>query len=316
MSGEVLLTGASGLIGGRLVSRLGGAGVRVRALTRHPERARALAAPHRFIGWDGLHAPREALAGADAVVHLAGEPVFAGLLTGARRARIRSSRVDSTRALVEQIGAIAAHERPRALLCASAIGYYGDRGEEPLLEDAPAGSGFLAELCRDWEAAALAATRHGVRCAVLRIGLVLAREGGALPMMAAPFRFGLGGRLGSGQQWVSWIHADDMAGLIAAALQDEGFEGAINATSPEPLRNAELTRALAKTLGRPAPFAVPAFVLRAALGELAGELLGSRRCIPSQALARGFRFAHPEIASALASELARPTPPGARVSKG
>jgi uncharacterized protein (TIGR01777 family) len=300
---EILVSGASGLVGGRLLPSFARDGVAVRALTRRPGAAPPLAAPHRWVGWDGRDFPAGAVAGAAGVVHLAGEPVFAGRLTPARRARIRDSRIESTRSLVAAIGALPEPQRPRVLVSASAVGYYGSRGDQILGEDAGPGEGFLAEVCRAWEAEALAASRHAVRCVVLRIGIVLAREGGALPRMALPFRAGLGGRLGDGRQWLPWIHADDLVSLIRAALRDEGYTGAVNAVAPEPVRNAELTRALARRLHRPALFAVPAFALRAALGELSGELLGSRRCVPGVALARGFAFAHPGIDSALAAEL-------------
>jgi hypothetical protein len=303
MSGEILLSGATGLIGGRLLPALGREGHAVRALTRRPESAPPLAAPHRWLRWDGSRVAPEAVAGAEGVVHLAGEPVFAGRLTAARRERILASRVESTRSLVAAIGALPQPERPRVLVCASAVGFYGSRGDERLEEEAPPGRGFLAEVCRAWEAEALAAARHGVRCVTLRIGIVLAREAGALPKMALPFRLGLGGRLGDGRQWVPWIHADDVVSLIRAALRDDGYAGPLNAVAPEPVRNAELTRALARVLHRPAFFAVPAFALRAALGELSGELLGSRRCVPRRALARGFSFRFATLEPALAEEL-------------
>ncbi len=303
MSAEILVSGASGLIGGRLLRALTREGSVARALTRRPESAAPLATPHRWVGWDGTHFPVEAVAGVAGVVHLAGEPVFAGRLTPARRARILASRVESTRSLVETLAALPAPQRPRVLVCASAVGYYGSRAEELLDEDAPAGEGFLADVCRAWETEANASSRLGVRCVTLRIGIVLARKGGALARMALPFRLGLGGRLGDGRQWVPWIHVDDVTGLICAALRDEAYAGAVNAVAPEPVRNLELTRALASTLHRPALLTVPAFVLRAALGELAGELLGSRRCVPRRALARGFAFAHAQLASALAAEL-------------
>ncbi|HEY8155125.1 MAG TPA: TIGR01777 family oxidoreductase [Myxococcota bacterium] len=301
---EVLVSGASGLVGRRLLASFARDRVAVRALTRRPEAAPPLASPHRWLGWDGSRFPADAVAGAAGVVHLAGEPVFAGRLTPARRARILESRTDSTRSLAAAIGALPAPQRPRVLVSASAVGFYGSRGDQILDEDAAPGEGFLAEVCRAWETEALAAARHGVRCVVLRIGIVLAREGGALPRMALPFRAGLGGRLGDGRQWFPWIHADDLVSLIRAALRDEGYTGAVNAVAPGPVRNAELTRALARVLHRPAFFAVPAFALRAALGELSGELLGSRRCVPRRALARGFVFAHPGIDAALAAELA------------
>jgi len=255
------------------------------------------------LGWDGRGFRAEVVAGAAGVVHLAGEPVFGGRLTAARRALILASRVESTRSLVHAIAALPAPQRPRVLVSASAVGYYGSRGDQILDEDAAPGGGFLAEVCRAWEAEALAVARHGVRCVTLRIGIVLAREGGALPRMTLPFRAGLGGRLGDGRQWFPWIHADDVASLIRAALRDDAYTGPVNAVAPEPVRNADLTRALAHVLHRPALFAVPAFALRLALGELAGELLDSRRCLPRRALARGFAFAHPGIESALRSEL-------------
>ena len=300
---EILLSGATGLIGGRLLPALGRDGVAVRALTRRPAAARPLAAPHRWVVWDGSHFPADAVAGAAGVVHLAGEPVFGGRLTAARRALILASRVESTRSLVQTLAALSEPQRPRVFVCASAVGYYGSRGDELLDEDAAPGAGFLAEVCRAWESEAFAATSLGVRCVALRIGIVLAREGGALPRMALPFRLGLGGRLGNGRQWFPWIHADDVTSLIVAALRDDAYTGPLNAVAPEPVRNAELTRVLASVLHRPALFAVPAFALRVALGELAGELLDSRRCVPRRALARGFAFAHPRIDSAVRSEL-------------
>ena len=303
MSAEILLSGATGLIGGRLLAALGRDGIAARALTRRPDAAPRLAPPHRWMGWDGRGVPANAVAGAAGVVHLAGEPVFGGRLTAARRALILASRVESTRSLVAAIGALPAPQRPRVLVCASAVGCYGSRGDQILDEDSSPGEGFLAEVCRAWEAEALAASRHGTRCVVLRIGIVLAREGGALPRMAMPFRAGLGGRLGDGRQWFPWIHVDDVVSLIRAVLRDEAYTGPVNAVAPEPVRNAELTRTLASVLHRPALFAVPAFALRAALGELSGELLGSRRCVPRRALARGFVFAHPGIESALVAEL-------------
>jgi uncharacterized protein (TIGR01777 family) len=300
---EILLSGATGLIGRRLLAALGREGQAVRALTRRSPGAGKLAAPHRWLGWDGTHFAANAVAGAGGVVHLAGEPVFGGRLTPARRALILASRVESTRSLVATIAALPGPQRPSVLVCASAVGYYGSRGEELLDEDAAPGEGFLADVCRAWEAEAGAVKPLGVRCVTLRIGIVLAREGGALARMALPFRLGLGGRLGDGRQWFPWIHVDDVTSLIVAALRDEAYAGPVNAVAPEPVRNLELTRALASALHRPALFAVPAFALRAALGELAGELLGSRRCQPRRALARGFAFAHPRIESAIRSEI-------------
>lgn len=300
----LLVSGATGLIGGRLLASYAREGPRVLALTRSPERAAAALGERRTpVGWDGIRVPDDALAQADALLHLAGEPIFGGLPTPRRLARIRSSRVDSTRAIVAGIAALPAERRPRALVCASAVGIYGSRGDEELPEEAPPGEGFLADLCRDWENAALAAEAYGVRVVCLRFGIVLAAEGGALALMARVFRLGLGGRLGSGRQWVPWVHADDAVGLVRRALEDEGLDGPMNVVAPGCVRNAELTRALAAQLRRPALLPAPAFALRAGLGPLAGELLGSRRVVPRRAEQLGHAFAHPALEGALAREL-------------
>jgi uncharacterized protein (TIGR01777 family) len=302
---SVLVSGATGVVGTRLSSALLSAGVTVRALTRNAAAAtRVLGSRVSAVEWDGMHPPAAAVADTAAVVHLSGEPVFAGRLTSSRRRRIRSSRIDSADAIVRVLGELPPGQRPRTLVCASAVGYYGDRGEERLDEAATPGQGFLAEVCRDWEAAALSAGDLDVRVVCLRLGIVLAGEGGALPRMALPFRMGAGGRLGNGRQWVPWVHIDDVTALIRAILENESYRGPVNATAPEPVRNAELTRALARQLRRPALLPVPAFVLRAALGELAIELLGSRNVNPGRALSEGFRFIHPRLDTALAQELA------------
>ncbi|MEE9608978.1 MAG: TIGR01777 family oxidoreductase, partial [Myxococcota bacterium] len=272
--GPILVSGATGLLGGRLSAALQRDGLAVRALTRDPEGARRRCSPEiQLMGWDGVHPPPEALAGARAVVHLAGAPVFAGPLTRSRRRRIYASRIDSTRAIAAALEATPGAERPAVLVCASAVGFYGSRGEEPLDETSPAGRGFFADLCGAWEAAALAAEACGVRTVCLRIGIVLAREGGALRLMARVFRLGLGGRLGNGEQWFPWVHADDVAALIRRAVSDAALRGPVNAVAPVPVRNKQLTRALAAALGRPALLPVPAFALRAGLGELSEELL-------------------------------------------
>ena len=303
-SGAVLITGATGLVGHRLAEALIRDDVSVRALTRDPvAAARRLDPKISRIGWDGLRVPESAVSGTSAIVHLAGEPIFAGPLTAKRRRRIRASRVESTRSLVEAVGALPAAQRPEVFACASAVGFYGSRGDEPLTESAPTGEGFLADVCRAWESAAFAAGELGVRTAALRIGVVLAREGGALAMLARIFRLGAGGRLGRGDQWFPWIHIDDLVSLIRSVLGDARYRGAINAVAPEPVRNKDFTRALARALKRPALFPVPAFAVRLALGELSGELLGSRRVVPRRAVECGFRFQHPAIASALTAEL-------------
>jgi uncharacterized protein (TIGR01777 family) len=257
--------------------------------------------------WDGIHVPRAALAGAAAVVHLAGEPIFGGLFTPARQTRICESRIRSTEHLAGSLGELAAEARPGVLVCASAVGYYGSRGEERLDELKGPGEGFFPRLCAAWEAAAALAARQAVRVVQLRIGIVLAREGGALPKMLLPFRLGLGGPLGDGRQWVPWIHIDDLVALVQKALADTSWIGPVNAVGPAPVRNAELTAELARRLHRPAFLRLPALALRALLGEVAGELLGSRFVVPQRALDSGFRFAHETLASALAAELDAPS---------
>lgn len=303
-AGLVLVSGATGLIGRRLLAALERDAVAVRALSRSPERAaRTLGPGVEVAGWDGERFTREHVAGCASVVHLAGEPIFAGRLTEARRRKIFASRVETTDSLVEAIAAAAPEERPRVLACASAVGFYGSRGEERLDESAAPGEGFLADVCRQWEGAARAAEDAGLRVAMLRFGVVLSRDGGALPLMSVPFRLGLGGRLGDGRQWFPWIHLDDAVGLVRAVLTDDAWRGPVNVVAPEPARNADLTRALGRALHRPTLLPVPAFAVRAALGELATELLGSRRVVPGAALARGFAFAHPGLDSALEAEL-------------
>jgi len=302
---SVLVSGATGLVGRRLVPALLERGSTVRVLTRELASGAAALDPRAvLVRWDGISPPAQSLDGVEAVVHLAGEPVFAGRLTAQRRRRIRDSRVGSTENLVSALATIAPEHRPSTLVCASAVGYYGDRGDEVLEESAASGAGFLAEVCRAWEAAAAGVEAHGLRRVSLRIGIVLAREGGALPMMALPFRMGAGGRLGDGKQWFPWIHIDDLVGLVLATLGDASYAGPVNATAPEPVRNADLTLALGRTLHRPTLLPAPAFAIRAALGELADELLGSRRAIPAAALARNFPFRHPELTTALRAELA------------
>lgn len=299
---EIVLSGATGLVGGALAHSLADDDWGIRALTRRPRTAR-FPSQVRAVGWDGRHAERGALAWARAVVHLAGEPVFGGPLTRSRRRRIRESRVASTQSLVAALGDLPGAERPRTLLCASAVGYYGSRGDDELDESAEPGEGFLADVCVDWESAALQAQRHGVRVVCLRIGVVLAREGGALPRLLPLFRLGLGGRLGTGSQWFPWIHVDDLVALLRAALEDEGWHGPVNAVSPQPITNANFTQALGKRLGRRTPLPVPAFALRAALGEISSELLGSRRVLAGAARERDFQFRHASLEGALADLL-------------
>lgn len=273
----VTITGASGLVGRRVSRLLAGAGHTVRGL-RHTE------------------PPEPALEGADALVHLAGEPV-PQRWTPTARARIRESRVAGTETLVRVMAGLA--RRPAVLVCASAVGYYGSRGDEVLTEQSAPGSGFLSEVCVAWERAADMAAPLGIRVVKLRIGMVLAADGGALARMAPAFRWFAGGRLGSGRQWVPWIHVDDVAALVRFTLE-QPVAGVFNATAPNPAMNAAFTEALAAALHRPAVFPAPAFALRALFGEMAQILLASQRAIPRAALDRGFAFAWPELGPALA----------------
>jgi uncharacterized protein (TIGR01777 family) len=302
VTGPVLLSGASGLVGGALLRALRERGERVRALTRDASRLRPDQGVDTVL-WNGCDVPEAALAGARAVVHLSGEPIFGGLPSAARRQRIRASRVDSTQKLVAALARLAPESRPSVLVCASAVGFYGDRGEELLDESTAPGEGFLARVCVDWEAAAAGAEALGLRRVSLRFGVVLSRSGGALALLAPLFRLGLGGRLGSGRQWMPWVHLDDAAGLALRAVDADDLRGPVNAVAPEAVRNADFTRALARAAGRPAFLAVPAFPVRLALGEVARELLGSRRVAPARAREAGYPFRHPELASALEAEV-------------
>ncbi len=303
-AGDIVLTGGTGLIGRRLAERLRGENRTLRFITRDAARVK-LAGAERAFSWDGTHVEPAWLGGASAVVHLAGEAIFGGLPTKARRERIWSSRVDSTRSLVDALAALPEAERPRVFVCASAVGYYGDCGDDELRESDPPGPGFLSQVCRDWEAEAARARELGVRVCSLRIGVVLARTGGALASLLPLFRAGLGGKLGSGQQWFPWIHLEDCAALVQFALASDAARGPWNCAAPGSVRNAEFTITLAKALRRPAFLAVPAFALRAALRDLSVELLASRRVIPAAATAAGFQFAHPTLAEAVADIVAK-----------
>jgi uncharacterized protein (TIGR01777 family) len=296
---KIAITGASGLIGRRLLKVLGNAGHELLVLSRHG--GTNLPAGVRLAVWDPERgaAPGEALSDVDAVVHLAGENV-AQRWTDAAKRRIRESRVGGTRRLVEALAALP--RRPAALVCASAIGYYGARGDEVLTEDAPAGSGFLADVCAAWEREAQTAEALGMRVARLRIGIVLDVRGGALQRMLPPFRLGVGGPLGDGRQWMSWIHLDDLAALFRFALE-RPLAGAVNAVSPNPLTNADFARELARILGRPSIIPTPAFALKLAFGEMAEVLLGSQRVTPQQAIEAGFTFEYADLRPALSRAL-------------
>ncbi|GAB4238206.1 MAG: TIGR01777 family oxidoreductase [Acidobacteriota bacterium] len=290
---RISLTGATGLIGGRLLVRLQEAGARIRVVGRRP------VGGGEFCSWDllGPEPDPACWEGAEAVVHLAGEPIAGRLWTRAVRDRIRRSRVEGTRNLVESLRRC--RVRPRILVAASAVGYYGSRGEELLDEAAPPGTGFLAEVCRAWEAAAAEAAELGIRVVHLRIGIVLAREGGFLPSLLPLFRRGLGARLGDGKQFLPWIHIRDLVNLVLTVLRDERYSGAVSAVAPNPVTNAEFTRCLSRLLRRPALLRVPKTLLRLA-GPMGRELLlAGQRAVPAKALSLGFRFEFPELEPAL-----------------
>jgi uncharacterized protein (TIGR01777 family) len=292
---RILVTGAGGLIGSALVPSLATGGHSVVRLVRS---GRTRGAQVRWDPMEGTidQAPLEGL---EAVIHLAGEGIASGRWTPQVKARIRESRVRGTRLLAETLARL--NRPPRVLLCASAIGYYGDRGDEVLGEESPAGQGFLAEVCRAWEAAAQAAEKNEIRVACLRFGVVLSPAGGALSRMLPPFRMGLGGRLGSGRQFMSWIAIDDVVGAILHALENESIRGPVNVVAPNPERNGDLTRVLGRAVGRPTPFPVPGAVLRLLLGEMADALLlASARVRPERLLATDFVFRTPRLPEALA----------------
>lgn len=287
---RITLTGATGFLGSRVRTALAEQGHELLLVSR-----RSGAGFHHWPGYDAPF-PAGALAGADAVVHLAGETV-AQRWTAAARRRIRDSRVEGTRRLVEAIQA--ATPRPAVLVCASATGLYGDRGEEVLDETSPPGQGFLAETCVAWEEAAARAEALGMRVVRLRFGMVLGREGGALAKMLPPFRLCLGGKLGSGSQWMAWIHIEDAVNLILWTLEEQAARGPLNAVAPAPVRNEDFTRALEGILGRPARLTVPAWALRLAMGDAAEIALASQRVAPRAAVNAGFRFRYAHVAEAL-----------------
>lgn len=291
---NVLVSGASGLIGSALVARLTEGGDQVTRLVRSRRQV-----GDRAFHWDpaGGEIDERALEGADAVVHLSGETV-AGRWTEGKKRRIRESRVKSTDLLSEAIAR--AEPRPHVLVCASAVGYYGDRGDEKLSEQSGPGSGFLADVVRDWEAATQSASDAGARVVNVRSGIVLSPDGGALATMLTPFRLGAGGVFGSGRQRMSWIALDDEIGAIQHALTNAGVSGPVNATAPNPVTNHDFTKTLGRVLGRPTVLRTPAPVLRLLLGEFAREgLLAGQRAIPAQLQASGFEFEHPELEGAL-----------------
>ena len=299
---RALVTGGTGFVGPRLLRMLD----RPVVLSRNPDHARRSVGhlAGRIVRWDPLEGPppAEAFEGIDVVYHLAGESVAERRWSAAQKVRIRDSRVLGTRHLVQ--GIVQSASRPAALISASAVGYYGDRGDEELTESAPPAHDFLADVCVEWEKEALAAEAAGVRVVTARTGIVLGSGGGALAKMLTPFRLGAGGPLGNGRQWMPWVHVADLARLYVHAADTPAIRGPMNAVAPNPVRNSEFTRALARQLHRPAFMPAPYIGLRLLFGEFAQVLFASQRVIPKVAIDSGFVFQYPDIAAALREILA------------
>lgn len=293
---KILITGASGLVGSRLMPALKSLGHEVIGLTREKSPARGDSA-----FWDpqGGFIDAGALAGCDAAVNLAGESIAAGRWTAGRKRAIRDSRVNATTTIAQALATL--EPRPRVLVNASAVGYYGSRGDELLDESSSSGSGdFLSGVCRDWEAATEPAVRTGIRVVMTRFGVILSKQGGALAKMLTPFKLGLGGKIGSGRQYMSWVAIDDVVGAIVHTLQTETLSGPVNVVAPQPITNAEFTKTLGKVLSRPTIFPMPAFAAKLAFGEMGEELLlGGQRVRPTRLLESDYTFKYPEIEAAL-----------------
>jgi uncharacterized protein (TIGR01777 family) len=291
-SSRLLVSGASGPIGAALLPSLKARGYSVTRLVRG-----AATGPDQ-VTWNPTQPlSPDSVSGFDAVIHLAGESIV-GRWTEARKRRILHSRTQGTRHLAEAVANAA--QRPRVFISASAVGYYGNRGDEILREDSPSGEGFAAEICRQWEAAAQPAAAAGIRIVQMRLGVVMSADGGALKKMLLPFRLGLGGRLGDGRQWWSWVAVDDVVGAIQHVLDNDSLKGPVNTAAPKQVTNAEFTRTLAGVLNRPAIFPMPAFAVRLVFGQMGDELfLASQRVEPAKLTASGYQFKHPELRKAL-----------------
>ncbi|HTS12363.1 MAG TPA: TIGR01777 family oxidoreductase [Candidatus Limnocylindrales bacterium] len=292
---KILISGASGLVGTAATEALRADGHTVAHLVRPGGKVEPGNVP-----WDpnGAYVDLAAMEGADAVIHLSGASIGGGRWTHKRKNLLRSSRLGTTRVLVDALAQM--KRKPRVFLAASAIGYYGSRGDEVLTEASSNGTDFLAQLTRDWEVESLRAESAGIRTVLLRFGVILSMRGGALPRMITPFKFGAGGRLGSGRQWMSWVALEDVMGVMRAALADERYRGAVNVVAPNPVQNADFTRGLGSAVRRPALFPAPAFALRIVLGEMADELLlVSQRVKPAKLTAAGFQFRYAELQDAL-----------------
>ena len=299
---KIIISGASGLVGSALTDAFRAEGHSVLHLVRRRRRGQTLASQE--IGWDPLSAQLDAsaLEGSEVVVNLSGANIGEQRWTPARKEILRSSRVDSTRVLVDSL--VQLRDKPRVFVSASAVGYYGNRGDEILTESSQPGKDFLSLLARDWEAEAGRATQAGIRTVILRFGVILSSRGGALAQMIRPFKFGLGGRLGSGRQWLPWIDLEDVVGIVRFVIDNFNLHGPVNVVSPEPAQNADFARIAGRVLHRPAIFPAPEFVLRLALGEMADALLlASQRPIPEKLVAAHYPFRSRNLKTALESLL-------------
>jgi uncharacterized protein (TIGR01777 family) len=298
---RILVSGSTGFLGTALIEVLEREGHAIVRLVRPDTKQRkANGAPLRAVRWDPVGGQFDSLAAedADALIHLAGASIAGGRWNASRKNLLRTSRIEATRHLIASLSKL--KQPPRVIVASSAIGFYGHRGDEVLTETSASGNDFLAALCREWEAESAQGTEFGARVVMLRFGIILAAHGGALPRMAMPFKLGVGGRLGSGRQWMSWLTLAEAVGIIRFALANGGLSGPTNAVSPNPIQNADFTRILARALRRPALFPAPAFALRLALGEMADALLlVSQRVKPSKLEQAGYPFAKPDLAAAL-----------------
>jgi uncharacterized protein len=297
MISRILVSGVSGPIGAALVPSLEADGAGIARLTRAGS-GPSPASATEIVRWDPAQpiVPKD-VSGFDAVVHLAGESIV-GRWTPAKKEKIRESRVAGTRNLAQALAQ--AREKPQVFICSSAIGYYGDRGDELLREESLPGKGFLAEVCREWEAATQGAAEAGIRTVQIRTGVVLSPKGGALGKMLLPFKLGLGGRLGDGRQWMSWIDVQDMVGAIQHILKSDRVRGPVNMVAPEPVTNTEFTRTLARVLSRPAMFPVPKVAVKLAFGEMGQDvLLGGQRVEPARLVSSGYQFRYRELRESL-----------------